>query len=54
MAVHLEKFALDEFDESVLQRTAPRILTQFVFRSVFNDRLAGIYYRSKYGHDIEN
>jgi hypothetical protein len=54
LAVHLEKFALDEFDASVLQRTAPRILTQIVSRIVFNDGFAGIYYRSKYGHDIEN
>ena len=39
---------------SVLQQTAPRILTQFVHRIVFNSGFAGIYYRSKYGHDIEN
>jgi hypothetical protein len=54
LAVHLEKFALDEFDASVLQQTAPRTLTQSVSRIVFNDGFAGIYYRSKYGHDIEN
>jgi hypothetical protein len=29
-------------------------MTQFVSRIVFNGGLAGIYYRSKYGHDIEN
>ncbi|MGC2366494.1 MAG: hypothetical protein WA555_15905 [Candidatus Sulfotelmatobacter sp.] len=45
---------LEEFDASVLQQTAPRILTQSVSRIVFNGGLAGIYYRSKYGHDIEN
>jgi hypothetical protein len=54
LAVHLEKFGLAEFDASVLQQTAPRILTQFVSRIVFNGGFAGIYYRSKYGHDIEN
>ena len=54
LAIHLEKFGLDDFDASVLQRTAPRILTQFVSRIVFYDDFAGIYYRSKYGHDIEN
>jgi hypothetical protein len=54
MASHLKTFGLDEFDASVLQRTAPRILTQFVSRTVFNGGFAGIYYRSKYGHDIEN
>jgi hypothetical protein len=54
LAVHLKTFGLDEFDASVLQQTAPRILTQFVSRIVFNGGFAGIYYRSKYGHDIEN
>jgi hypothetical protein len=54
LAIHLEKFGLDDFDASVLQQTAPRILTQFVSRIVFYDDFAGIYYRSKYGHDIEN
>jgi hypothetical protein len=54
LAVHLKTFGLGEFDASVLQQTAPRILTQFVSRIVFNDGFPGIYYRSKYGHDIEN
>jgi RES domain len=54
LAVHLKKFGLGEFDASVLQQTAPRILTQFVSRIVFDDGFPGIYYRSKYGHDIEN
>jgi hypothetical protein len=54
LAIHLEKFGLDDFDASVLQQTAPRILTQFVSRIVFYDDFAGIYCRSKYGHDIEN
>jgi len=54
LAIHLEKFGLHDFDASVLQQTAPRILTQFVSRIVFYDDFAGIYYRSKYGHDIEN
>jgi hypothetical protein len=54
LAIHLEKFGLEDFDASVLQQTAPRILTQFVSRSIFYNGSAGIYYRSKYGHDIEN
>lgn len=54
LAIHLEKFGLEDFDASVLQQTAPRILTQFVSRIVFYDDFAGIYYRSKYGHHIEN
>jgi hypothetical protein len=34
--------------------TAPPALTQLASRAVFTEGLAGIYYRSKYGHDIEN
>ena len=54
MAGHLERFGLDDLDASVLQMTAPRSLTQLVSRVVFDEGLAGIYYRSKYGHDVEN
>jgi hypothetical protein len=50
----LKKFGLKEFDASVLQQTAPRVMTQYVSRVVFNGGFAGIYYRSKYGHDKEN
>jgi RES domain len=54
LAGDLEKFGLEDLDASVLQMTAPRSLTQLVSRVVFSEGLAGIYYRSKYGHDIEN
>jgi len=54
LAIHLKKWGVEEFDASVLQRTALRILTQSVSRIVFDGGFAGIYYRSKYGHDIEN
>ena len=54
LAADLRKFGFDDLDASVLQQTAPRILTQVVSRIVFSKGLAGIYYRSKYGHDIEN
>jgi hypothetical protein len=30
------------------------MLTNVVSSIVFNDGFAGIYYRSKYGHDVEN
>lgn len=50
----LARFGVDDLDASVLQMTAPRGLTQLVSRMVFAKGLAGIYYRSKYGHDIEN
>jgi hypothetical protein len=48
------KFGFDDLDASVLQQTAPRSVTQLASRIVFNDGFAGIYYRSKYGHDVEN
>ena len=54
LAGHLERFGIEDLDASVLQLTAPRALTQFVSRIVFSAGFAGIYYRSKYGHDIEN
>ncbi len=54
LATHMEKFGVDDVDASILQKTAPRILTQFVSRIVFSAGFAGIYYLSKYGHDIEN
>jgi hypothetical protein len=54
LAGHLGKFGVDDLDASALQQTAPRILTQSVSRIVFSSSSTGIYYRSKYGHDIEN
>ena len=49
LAVHLKNSGVEEFDASVLQQTAPPILTQFVSRIVFNGGFAGIYYRSSTG-----
>jgi len=54
LAGQLEKFGLDDLDASALQKTAPRILTQLVSRIVFYAGFSGIYYLSKYGHDIKN
>jgi RES domain-containing protein len=54
LAGHLGKFGLADLDASALQMTAPRNVTQLVSRIVFSNGLAGIYYRSKYGHDVEN
>ena len=54
LAGHLKRFGVGDLDASVLQMTAPRGLTQLASRAVFTEGLAGIYYRSKYGHDLEN
>jgi hypothetical protein len=47
-------FGLDDIDASVLQKTVFRLLTQLVSRIVFYVGFSGIYYLSRYGHDIEN
>ena len=54
LAVHMTRFGIEDIDASVLQKTAPRTLTQFVSRIIFYAGFSGIYYLSKYGHDIEN
>ncbi len=54
LAAHLTRFGVDDIDASVLQKTAPRTLTQFVSRIAFCAGFSGIHYLSKYGHDIEN
>jgi len=54
LARHIQRFGVDDLDASVLQMTAPRALTQLVSRVVFSEGLAGIHYRSKYGHDVDN
>jgi hypothetical protein len=54
LAARLSRFGVEDIDASVLQKTAPRTLTQFVSRIVFHAGFSGIYYLSKYGHDIEN
>ncbi len=43
-----------EVDASLLQRSAPRRLTQLVSRIAFAAEFQGVFYRSKYGHDVEN
>jgi hypothetical protein len=45
---------LTELDDSVLQQGEPRRLTQLASLKVNEAGLNGIYYRSRYGHDLEN
>lgn len=54
LAPEFARFAIEDFDASVLQQTAPRLLTQRISGLVFAEGFDGIYYRSKYGHDLEN
>lgn len=45
---------IEDLDDSVLQRGEPRRLTQLASLKVNQAGLDGIYYRSRYGHDLEN
>jgi hypothetical protein len=51
LATHLSRFGVEDIDASVLQKTAPRTLTQCVSRIVSYAGFSRIYYLSKYGHD---
>jgi len=44
---------LQDVDASVLQRAAPRTITQKASRNIYERGFDGIYYRSRYGHDLE-
>lgn len=48
------KLGLKDLDASALQNSSPRKLTQFVSLLVYEADFSGIYYRSRYGHDLEN
>jgi hypothetical protein len=45
---------IPDIDVAVLQQASPRILTQKASRKVYEKKQDGIYYRSRYGHDLEN
>ena len=48
------KLGLADLDAAVLQQGYPRRLTQLTSLEVYKTGLRGIYYRSRYGHDLEN
>ena len=48
------QLGLNDIDVAVLQQASPRIITQKASRSVYERGLQGIFYRSRYGHDLEN
>jgi hypothetical protein len=45
---------LEDLDDSVLQQGEPRRLTQLASLKVKEAGLDGVYYRARYGHDLEN
>jgi hypothetical protein len=54
LAPELLSFGIEELDASTLQFTAPRLLTQQIARLLYESKFDGVYYRSKYGHDLDN
>ena len=48
------RLGIRDLDASALQNSSPRTLTQLVSRIVYDMGLAGVYYRSRYGHNLEN
>jgi len=48
------QLGLSDLDASVLQSHAPRRITQLASLEVWRLNFDGIYYRSRYGHDLEN
>lgn len=48
------RMGLRDLDASALQNSSPRALTQLVSRIVYDMGLAGVYYRSRFGHNLEN
>jgi RES domain len=54
LAAECLRLGVDDLDASVLQRHAPRRLTQLASLEARRKNFDGIYYRSRYGHDLEN
>jgi RES domain len=48
------RLGIEELDASVLQRHAPRRITQLASLEARRKNFDGVYYRSRYGHDLEN
>lgn len=48
------RLGLQDLDVAVLQQGQPRRLTQLASLEVYKGGLNGIFYRSRYGHDLEN
>lgn len=48
------RLGFQDIDASTLERAEPRRLTQLASRQVYRNGNDGIYYRSRYGHSLEN
>ena len=54
LAAESSHLGLSDLDSSVLQRDTPRRITQLASSRAFKLGYPGIYYRSRYGSDLEN
>lgn len=54
LATECVRRGVPEFDASVMQSGAHRAITQRASRIVYELGYAGIYYRSRYGNDLDN
>ena len=54
LAGEVVRLGLTEIDAGILQRDTPRRLTQLASAKAYERGFAGIYYRSRHGHDLEN
>jgi hypothetical protein len=54
LAAEALKLGLKDIDLGTLQTAEPRRLTQLASRQAYRMDLAGIFYRSRYGHSLEN
>ncbi len=48
------RLGFPDLDAAALQTSSPRTLTMLVSRVVYDMGLPGIYFRSRYGHNLEN
>jgi hypothetical protein len=54
LATQIRQLGLKYLDAAVLQRDQPRMLTQTASAEVKRRGYSGIYYRSRFGHNIDN
>jgi hypothetical protein len=54
LAADALRLGIRDIDLSALERAEPRRLTQLASRQAYRMSFAGVFYRSRYGHSLEN
>jgi hypothetical protein len=54
LAAEALKLGVKDIDLSTLENAQPRRLTQLASRQAYRLNFAGVFYRSRYGHSLEN